>query len=800
MGLHDSCIAEMTGRARGDNRKDMWTNEHINVYFCTPQTFWNDVRRGICPYELISCIVVDECHRATGQADIAQAIKYMRNEKKLKFRVLGLSATPGSSTEQVQQIITTLGISTVVFRDENDQDVMPYVHKKDSETHIVDHISSQNTSRASLLGSLQQLVGSLSAGQHYYGAADAERVTRFGLLQAKKVYKGSDKSVLQQFYQAALLADVRDQLDGYGPKAALSFLQEKFCEQRCLQVLRERDPQFSYFVQSLERSVAAGAPNPKIQKLKQILAKYFDGSSEEKVERAIVFATLRDGVSTILDSLESMRPVVTAKGFVGQSSGSKKGGTGMKQKEQKQVLRDFSSGACNVLVATCIGEEGLDIPNVDLIICFDAISSPTRALQRQGRTGRHGDGKVIYLVSAGKEEEQFKRAAESMGKLHQQLKEADRFFSLCKSVVRMLPREFEPAIAHVKLENRIKSDGDREIQNDESAERLVSAVPGAKDNALQQDMFLSESRKVLTNRESICKRKIPTPSKTNHLDSSTRPIEDVTLSLRRQALRQQRSCSQPDTLEHRSPAISTFSGKERLVIDQEGIKERRNLFVVDSQSPVTKEPSVSLEHLSILGMFPPNLAFLSNSSLIEPVIIADTEQMSPNLVSPQSRQKFNRLCRYREMQEAPASINNRPRKIFRGPDTFSKGRNDENEGKLHANAFLDTEAQLSGEDDSSFGTNPSSEERYIEELRDFIDDATPATEGPESPPQWANDGNSPSPLQVMRMIRAKRGENPSPGTAGKETNFASPDEYDLEDSFINDSNIEYLSGPTLGSF
>ena len=182
------------------------------------------------------------------------------------------------------------------------------------------------------------------------------------------------------------------------------------------------------------------------------------------------------------------------------------------------------------------------------------------------------------------------------------------------------------------------------------------------------------------------------------------------------------------------------------------------------------------------------------------MLLADAEQMSPNLVPPQTRQKFNRLCRYREMQEAPASINNRPRKISRRPDTFSNGRNDSRERKLHVNIFLDTEAQLSGDDDSSFGTNPSSEGRYMEELRDFIDDATPATEGPDPTPQWANNGNSPSPLQFMGMIRAKRGVNPSPGAAGNETNFASSDEYDLEDSFINDSNIEYLSGPTLGSF
>ena len=52
--------------------------------------------------------------------------------------------------------------------------------------------------------------------------------------------------------------------------------------------------------------------------------------------------------------------------FIGQGAGSKKGGrqAGMAQREQKAVLAEFREGAFNTLVATCIGEEGLDIPQV----------------------------------------------------------------------------------------------------------------------------------------------------------------------------------------------------------------------------------------------------------------------------------------------------------------------------------------------------------------------------------------------------------------------------------------------------
>jgi len=56
-------------------------------------------------------------------------------------------------------------------------------------------------------------------------------------------------------------------------------------------------------------------------------------------------------------------------------------------------------GGYNVIVATSIGEEGLDIMEVDLVICFDANISPLRMIQRMGRTGRKHDGRVDILVS-----------------------------------------------------------------------------------------------------------------------------------------------------------------------------------------------------------------------------------------------------------------------------------------------------------------------------------------------------------------------------------------------------------------
>ena len=52
-----------------------------------------------------------------------------------------------------------------------------------------------------------------------------------------------------------------------------------------------------------------------------------------------------------------------------------------------------------MLVSTSIGEEGLDIGEIDLAICYDTASSPVRMIQRMGRTGRKRDGRVVMLLA-----------------------------------------------------------------------------------------------------------------------------------------------------------------------------------------------------------------------------------------------------------------------------------------------------------------------------------------------------------------------------------------------------------------
>lgn len=170
--------------------------------------------------------------------------------------------------------------------------------------------------------------------------------------------------------------------------------------------------------------------NPKLSKLQEILKEHFERARAcEKSSRAIVFSQFRDSVFEIVSVLEASQPVVRPRHFIGQSKGRaknnsnsnggkseeinvvphKKSGNnhqsmGMNQNDQQKVIKQFKDGTYNVLVCTCIGEEGLDIGEVDLIVNFDTLRSPIRMLQRVGRTGRKRNGRVVCLVAEGPEE------------------------------------------------------------------------------------------------------------------------------------------------------------------------------------------------------------------------------------------------------------------------------------------------------------------------------------------------------------------------------------------------------------
>ncbi|KFP96897.1 Fanconi anemia group M protein, partial [Leptosomus discolor] len=191
--------------------------------------------------------------------------------------------------------------------------------------------------------------------------------------------------------------------------------------------------------------------HPKLRKLEEIVIEHFkswkggsSGRSADAVDtRVMIFSSFRDSVQEIADMLSRLRPVVRVMTFVGHSTG--KSTKGFTQKEQLEVVKRFREGGYNTLVSTCVGEEGLDIGEVDLIICFDAQKSPIRLVQRMGRTGRRRQGRIVVILAEGREERTYNQSQSNKRSIHKALS-GNKMLHFYQRSPRMIPEGINPKL------------------------------------------------------------------------------------------------------------------------------------------------------------------------------------------------------------------------------------------------------------------------------------------------------------------------------------------------------------------
>jgi Fanconi anemia group M protein len=151
--------------------------------------------------------------------------------------------------------------------------------------------------------------------------------------------------------------------------------------------------------EAMRRAEAFEDLHPKFRRARILLAQTL---GIEDGERVIVFTESRDTAESLTDFLGEH---FETRRFVGQ--GDKEGSDGMTQTEQKDTLDAFRAGEFEVLVSTSVAEEGLDVPDVDLVLFYEPVPKGIRSIQRKGRTGRASDGRVVVLLAEDTRDEAF---------------------------------------------------------------------------------------------------------------------------------------------------------------------------------------------------------------------------------------------------------------------------------------------------------------------------------------------------------------------------------------------------------
>jgi Fanconi anemia group M protein len=420
LNLGDEEFGLATGEIPPDKRDMVWRKR---VVFSTPQTFMNDLILGRIDLSEIAILVIDEAHRAVG--DYAYSYICERYSSEPRSLIVGLTASPGSSKEAIEEVCRNIRARRVEVRTLSSPDVRPYIGGIKIEREEIKLPEDFLRARSLLSGFIRRaLRGAKELG--LLGDWDLERPTAKRILALceelrKSSGGGSDprlKDAIAGLYaslhalkalellETQSLASFKEYIDG---------LRAKYEGRRARSLrgfLEDRDALEA--IGLVEGLLQQGREHPKISRAIEVVKRELGNGAG----RVIVFANYRSTARRLAEELGAAGDGIRSARLVGQVD--KGGDKGMSQKEQAAILEGFRSGEYNVLVATQIGEEGLDISECGAVVLYDCVPSAIRFIQRRGRTGRREPGKAILLVAKGTSDEAYywiaKRREGEMGR------------------------------------------------------------------------------------------------------------------------------------------------------------------------------------------------------------------------------------------------------------------------------------------------------------------------------------------------------------------------------------------------
>ncbi len=429
--LDENSVVCLTGHDPPEQRRETW--EEARVVVMTPQALQNDLVQRSYTLEDVSLIVFDEAHRGVGNYAYT-FIAELYEKQGFNRRSLGLTASPGHQAEHIRVVCENLRLSHVEVRDEKSRDVRDYIVSIDSEMRFIT-LPPEIEVLKDILYSIVDVYRSPVINQGF-SLPEARRMTRKEILKTQKDVRrelGSYTKPPHGLYvvirNLTALLRVIHLLEFVGTQGLtpthryIQGVYEEIRNKKSSKGIKDlvSRSEFKQFENLLSTLIEKDHRHPKADAILEIVSEQL---SIDMDSRILIFTRFRDTAVEVCETLEQLDDARVSR-FVGQSSrGSDKG---FSQKKQVEILDGFRNNEFNVLVATQVGEEGLDIPECNLVVFYDCVPSVVPYIQRRGRTGRHSPGRVVIFVAKGTHDEFYHWSVISkLKKMPAALKEAEK--------------------------------------------------------------------------------------------------------------------------------------------------------------------------------------------------------------------------------------------------------------------------------------------------------------------------------------------------------------------------------------
>ncbi|MFL6418038.1 MAG: helicase-related protein [Nitrososphaeraceae archaeon] len=394
----------VTGKTLPEYRSAVWNQRRIRLLFATPEVVKNDISERRLSLSDFSLLVFDEAHRAVKDYAYTSIARHYIEQSSNPL-LLALTASPGAERKRVQEVCDNLFVENMEYRTEEDPDVKPYVNPIDVKWEWF-NLPEEYMYVISLLRSVldEKLKWLIQRGIVTKNRIDwifkrdliqAGDLLRYNLELTMEEQRGPIYIALSNQSAALSLMYCIELMGSQGSYSLKAFLDRAEKDDSKTQSFLRRDPRIleaKALISGIQKE------HPKVKRVLELVKQHLQSSvngHEESRSRILIFTQYRDTARHITDILS--KSSIRSSRFVGQAK--RQGDEGMRQEEQATVLELFRNGEFNVLVATSIAEEGLDIPEVDLVIFYEPIPSEIRYIQRKGRTGRKSAGSVIILAA-----------------------------------------------------------------------------------------------------------------------------------------------------------------------------------------------------------------------------------------------------------------------------------------------------------------------------------------------------------------------------------------------------------------
>ncbi|XP_044794888.2 probable ATP-dependent RNA helicase DHX58 isoform X2 [Bubalus bubalis] len=377
-----------------------------------------------------SLLVVDECHH-THKDTVYNIILSRYLELKLQRtrplpQVLGLTASPGTggastlegAIDHVLQLCANLDTWHIMSPKDHCPQLQEHSHQpckqydlchrrtqdpfgdmlKKLMDQIHDHLEMPKLRRDFGTQTYEQQVVELSQD-----AAEA------GLLE-QRVYALH----LRRYNDALLIHDTVRAVDALDTLRDF-YNRERTTKTQILHAERWLLALFDDHKDVLARLATSGPENPKLEALEAILQKQFQSPDSP---RGIIFTRTRQSAHSLLLWLQQQPGLQTVdirpQVLIGAGNNSQKTQMiQMTQRDQQEVIQKFRTGTLNLLVATSVAEEGLDIPQCNVVVRYGLLTNEISMVQARGRA-RASQSVYSFVAAQGSRELQRELTNEAL--------------------------------------------------------------------------------------------------------------------------------------------------------------------------------------------------------------------------------------------------------------------------------------------------------------------------------------------------------------------------------------------------